>query len=295
LLNADLHSHSIFSDGSLKPAALAQRAAEGGVELWSLTDHDEVSGQTEARSAAEALGMAYVTGVEISISFADETVHILGFDFDTEHPPLVEGLRALREGRLARAQAMGESLAKVGIAGAYEGAIAYAANPELVSRTHFARFLVDRGHCATMNEVFKRYLKEGKPGFVPHRWAGLGQALGWIHGAGGVAVIAHPARYHFSPTVEFALFGEFQAHGGEGVEVTCGSHFPDEVTRYAAMAREFDLLASRGSDFHAPGESRVELGSLPDLPGLSTPVWSLWAERLQTKASGSQSGHAASL
>ena len=279
LLNADLHCHSICSDGSLSPTELAQRAHAGGVQLWSLTDHDEVAGQREARSAAEALGMAYVTGVEISVSFAGETVHILGFDFDPEEPALAAGLAALRAGRTTRAQEMGESLARAGIQGAYEGALALAPNPELVSRTHFARFLVEQGHCASVHEVFGRFLKEGKPGFVPHRWAGLGDALRWVHGAGGVAAIAHPARYRFTPTEEFALFGEFQAHGGRGVEVTCGSHFPNEVVKYADMALEFDLLASRGSDFHAPGESRTELGSLPDLPGKVTPLWSLWAHR----------------
>ena len=287
LLNADLHCHSICSDGSLAPAALAQRAHDGGVELWSLTDHDEIGGQAEAQAAAAALGMAYVTGVEISVTFAGETVHILGFGFDPHEPRLVQGLAQLRAGRTARAQGMGESLARVGIHGAYEGATAYAANPELVSRTHFARFLVERGHCSSVHEVFTRYLKEGKPGFVPHRWAGLGEALAWVHGAGGVTAIAHPARYRFTPTEEYALFSEFQAHGGQGVEVTCGSHFPDEVTRYADMALEFGLLASRGSDFHAPGESRVQLGSLPDLPGKVTPLWSLWADRLAAPAAAS--------
>ncbi|OYT86424.1 MAG: phosphatase [Burkholderiales bacterium PBB6] len=280
LLNADLHCHSTRSDGSLSPTELAHRAHAGGVRLWSLTDHDELGGQAEARAAAQALGMAYVTGVEMSVTFAGETVHILGFDFDEQHPALVAGLAALRAGRTQRAIDMGASLAQAGIPGAYEGAVAYAANPELVSRTHFARFLVDNGHCASIHEVFQRFLKEGKPGFVPHRWAGLGEAMGWIRAAGGVTVIAHPARYKFTPTEEMALFEDFTGHGGTGVEVTCGSHFPDEVTRYAKMAGEYGLLASRGSDFHAPGESRVELGGLPDLPGAANPVWTLWASRL---------------
>jgi 3',5'-nucleoside bisphosphate phosphatase len=280
LLNVDLHCHSIHSDGSLTPRQLARRAHERGVQVWALTDHDELAGQPEARAEAEALGMVYIPGVEISVSFAGETVHVLGLDVDPDHPALVEGLAGIRAGRDGRAREMGESLARAGIPGAYEGARAYAANPELVSRTHFARFLVERGHCASMHEVFQRFLKEGKPGFVPHRWAGLGQTLGWIRAAGGVAVLAHPARYHFTPTLEFALFSEFQQHGGAGVEVTCGSHFPDEVQRYADMAREFDLLASRGSDFHAPGESRVDLGELPDLPARTVPVWESWAPRL---------------
>lgn len=281
LLNADLHCHSTCSDGSLSPTELARRAHEAGVQLWSLTDHDELAGQHEALAAAEALGMAYVTGVEISVSFIGETVHVLGFDFDPDDPRLGKGLAELRAGRVTRAQEMGESLARAGIPGAYEGALALAPNPELVSRTHFARFLIAQGHCLSMQEVFSRYLKEGKPGFVPHRWAGLGEALGWVTGAGGVAVIAHPARSRFTPTEEFALFSEFHGHGGMGLEVTCGSHFPNEVEKYADMANEFGFLASRGSDFHAPDESRTPLGSLPGLPGRVTPVWSLWADRLR--------------
>jgi 3',5'-nucleoside bisphosphate phosphatase len=281
LLNADLHCHSTRSDGSLAPAELACRAHEAGVQLWSLTDHDELGGQHEARSAADALGMAYVTGVEISVSFIGETVHVLGFGFDPDEPRFNAGLAALRAGRTQRAQEMGESLARAGIPGAYEGAVARAPNPELVSRTHFARFLIEQGHCHNMQEVFSRFLKEGKPGFVPHRWASLKDALGWVTGAGGVAAIAHPARYRFTPTEEFALFSEFVGHGGRAVEVTCGSHFPDEVEKYADMAREFGLLGSRGSDFHAPDESRVPLGALPDLPGRVTPIWSLWADRLK--------------
>lgn len=280
MLNADLHSHSTASDGSLNPSQLAQRALDGGVQLWSLTDHDEVAGQRAARAAAEALGIAYVSGVEISVSFAGETVHILGFGFDPDDAALNEGLARLRAGRTTRAQQMGESLAKAGIPGAYEGAVALAPNPELVSRTHFARFLVDHGHCSSVHEVFSRFLKEGKPGFVPHRWAGLGEALRWVHGAGGVTAIAHPARYRFTPTVEFALFSEFQTHGGRGVEVTCGAHFADEIAKYADMALEFDLLASRGSDFHAPDESRIPLGQLPDLPGKVDPLWSVWTDTL---------------
>lgn len=291
LLNADLHCHSTASDGSLSPTELAQRARKGGVVLWALTDHDELAGQAEAAAAAKALGMAYVPGVEVSVTFAGETVHILGLDVDPEHPGLVQGLAALRAGREGRARAMGDSLAKAGIPGAYEGAIAYADNPELVSRTHFARFLVEQGHCANVQEVFQRFLKEGKPGFVEHKWAGLGEAVGWIRAAGGVAAIAHPARYRFSPTAEYALFSEFREHGGRAVEVTCASHFPDEVAKYAEMAREFGLLASRGSDFHAPGESRVELGTLPDLPGQVTPIWSLWADRLAERYEASLAQH----
>ncbi len=281
LLNADLHSHSNVSDGTLTPEALARRAADGGVELWSLTDHDELGGQARARDAALALGLQYLSGTEISVSFAGETVHIVGLGFDVDDAALQAGLASVRSGRRARAQAMADGLARVGIAGAFEGALRYVGNPDLISRTHFARFLVDTGVCSDTHEVFRRFLTDNKPGYVPHQWARLGDAVRWITGAGGVAVIAHPARYRFTPTVEYALITEFITHGGRGIEVMTGSHSAPEQLQYGDTALEFGLLASRGSDFHAPGESRIELGSLPDLPGRLTPVWEALAPRIQ--------------
>ncbi len=285
LLNADLHCHSNISDGTLTPEALAQRAFDNGVDLWSLTDHDELSGQQRARGAALALGMDYLTGTEISVTFAGQTVHIVGLGFDLDHEALNAGLAATRSGRRARAQQMADGLARVGIHGALEGALKYVGNPELISRTHFARFLVDSGVCPDTHSVFRRYLTEGHPGYVPHGWARLGDAVRWITQAGGVAVIAHPGRYRFSPTEEYALFTEFIAHGGRGVEVMTGSHSAAEHIRYADTATEFGLLASRGSDFHAPGESRTELGSLPDLPGRLRPVWEALESRIQSAPS----------
>ncbi len=281
LLNADLHSHSTVSDGTLAPRALAQRACDQGVELWSLTDHDEIGGQAEAAAAAAALGMDYLTGCEISVTFIDVTVHIVGLGFDPQDEGLRQGLQATRSGRAARAREMSDALARVGIDGAYEGALKYVGNPDLISRTHFARFLVDSGVCGDTHEVFRRFLTEGKPGYVPHRWAALGQAVRWITQAGGEAVIAHPARYRFTPTEEYALFSEFAAHGGRGVEVVTGAHSAAEQVRYADMALEFKLLASRGSDFHCPQESRTDLGTLPDLPGRVTPVWEALQDRVQ--------------
>jgi len=179
-----------------------------------------------------------------------------------------------------RAREMADGLAEVGIPSAYEGALRYVGNPNLISRTHFARHLVESGVCADTSEVFRRFLVEGKPGFVPHRWARLGDAVRWIGDAGGVAVVAHPARYKFSPTEEYALFTEFKGHGGRGVEVTTGSHTAAEAERYAGTAREFDLLASRGSDFHSPDESRIDLGGLPPLPAGLTPVWDVLEGRM---------------
>ncbi|MGQ0708452.1 MAG: 3',5'-nucleoside bisphosphate phosphatase [Rhodoferax sp.] len=279
-INADLHCHSTVSDGTLAPAAVAARAQANGVQLWALTDHDEVGGQDEAMAAAAQCGMDYLTGTEISITFAGKTVHIVGLGFDHRNAQLVEGLRHTRGGRGARAQEMSAELAKVGIRGAYEGALKYVGNPELISRTHFARFLVECGACRDTGEVFRRFLTEGRPGFVPHRWAGLRDAVHWIVDAGGMAVIAHPARYGFTPTEEYALFSEFKAHGGQGVEVVTGSHTVAEYQIYADMAREFELLASRGSDFHSPQESHTELGALPPLPAGLSPVWEALQERI---------------
>lgn len=281
LLNADLHCHSTVSDGTLEPEVVAKRAHDNGVELWSLTDHDELAGQARAAQAALSLGMDYLSGCEISVTFADTTVHIVGLGFDAEDETLRQGLKATRGGRAERAREMADGLAKVGIRGAYEGALKFVGNPDLISRTHFARFLVETGVCADTHEVFRRYLVEGRPGFVPHRWARLGDAVRWITQAGGMAVIAHPARYAFTPTEEYAFFSEFVAHGGRGVEVITGAHANAEQVKYADMALEFGLYASRGSDFHSPEESHTDLGTLPDLPGRLTPVWQALQERVQ--------------
>ncbi|MEC5213709.1 putative metal-dependent phosphoesterase TrpH [Polaromonas sp. CG_9.5] len=281
ILNADLHCHSVVSDGTLTPEVLAERAKTNGVELWALTDHDEISGQHRAMAAARARGMAYLTGTEISVTFAGETVHIVGLGFDPDDAALAQGLRDTRGGREQRAMEMSESLAKAGIHGAFEGALKFVGNPELISRTHFARFLVETGVCRETPEVFRKYLTEGKPGYVPHRWATLKDAVTWITQAKGVAIIAHPGRYNFSANEEYALFTEFKAHGGCGVEVVTGSHTKQEFVKYAETAKEFGLAASRGSDFHSPDESHTDLGKLPFLPGELTPVWELLADRIQ--------------
>ena len=281
-LNADLHCHSVVSDGTLTPEELAARAKANGVQLWALTDHDEIGGQHRALAAARAQGMACLTGVEISVTFADTTVHIVGLGFDADDARLAQGLHATRNGRGPRAREMAAQLEAIGIPGAYEGALRYVGNPELISRTHFARFLVETGVCRDTPEVFRRYLTEGKPGYVPHRWATLGDAVRWIREAGGMVVIVHPVRYKFTANEEYALFSEFKQHGGEGVEVVTGSHTPAEYPVYAAMAQEFGLAASRGSDFHSPDESHTDLGTLPPLPAGLTPVWELLQGRVHS-------------
>jgi predicted metal-dependent phosphoesterase TrpH len=283
-MNADLHCHSTVSDGTLEPEAVASRAKANGVELWALTDHDEIDGQQRARDAALAIGLSYLTGTEISVTFAGVTVHVVGLGFDANDERLAAGLKATRGGRESRAHEMSDELAKVGIDGAYEGALRFVGNPDLISRTHFARFLVECGACASTQEVFRRFLVEGKPGFVPHRWATLRDAVSWIADAGGIAVIAHPARYKFTPTEEYALFTEFKALGGRGVEVVTGAHSAADAARYADAAREFDLLASRGSDFHSPEESRIDLGGLPPLPAGLAPVWEALEARIHLAA-----------
>jgi len=281
ILNADLHCHSVVSDGTLTPEVLAARAHTNGVELWSLTDHDEIGGQHHAAKAALQLGMKYITGTEISVSFAGQTVHIVGLGFNPDDPDMIAGLHRTRGGRNERAQEMSDQLAKVGIHGAYEGALQFVGNPELISRTHFARFLVESGVCKDTHEVFRRFLTEGNPGFVPHRWASLKDAVQWIRDGGGLAVIAHPARYGFTANEEYALFTEFIGHGGQGVEVVTGSHSTQDAIKYADVAREYKLAASRGSDFHSPDESHTDLGTLPWLPGDLTPVWELLSHRIQ--------------
>ncbi len=292
LMNADLHCHSNVSDGTLTPEALATRAHAQGVELWSLTDHDELAGQQRAREAALALGIDYLAGTEISVTFINQTVHIIGLGINPQDAALLAGLAATRGGRRERALQMAAELARVGVPDTFEGALRYVGNPDLISRTHFARYMVEAGVCSDTHSVFRNYLTQGNPGYVPHQWARLGDAVRWIVGAGGVAVIAHPARYRFSANEEYALFTEFIAHGGRGVEVVTGSHSLNDQIRYAQTALEFGLLASRGSDFHSPGESRTELGKLPDLPGTLTPVWQALAHRVQRAAGAAASAPA---
>jgi len=276
-LNADLHSHSTVSDGTLAPRDVVLRARDRGVDLIALTDHDTVDGLAEARSAATQLNQRFVAGVEISVTWAGQTVHIVGLGIDPDDTELRAGLERVRSGRLQRAQEMGEKLAAIGIDGAFEGALALAGNTELLSRTHFARFLVLTGHCADTREVFRRYLTEGKPGYVAHRWAALTDAMQWIHVAGGAAVIAHPGRYKYDANQFHALFSEFKERGGAAIEVVTSNHGAHEARHFAQQARAFGFEASRGSDFHSPRDADVELGRVDRLHQSLTPVWHRFA------------------
>lgn len=265
-----------MSDGVLSPEDVARRAHANGVTLWALTDHDILDGVPAAREQAQALGMAFVAGVEISVTWGGHTVHIVGLNVDDTHAGLVEGLRSIRVGRSERAQEMGRRLDAMGVTNSYEGALSYVSNPALISRTHFARYLVDQGYCDKLQDVFHRYLGENSPAYVPMQWSSLEQAVGWILQAGGRAVIAHPGRYDYTPMQFDALFEEFRDLGGEGIEVVTGSHTPDQYREYAQVARRYGFLASCGSDFHSPREARLDLGRLPPLPADLTPVWHDW-------------------
>lgn len=273
LENPDLHAHSTCSDGLLRPAELVMRAERNGVDLLALTDHDETRGLPEARAAAAAAGLNFVPGVEISVSWLHETVHIVGLGIDDTDPILLAGLAQVRGGRDTRARRMSDALAAIGIDGVLEGALKYAANPALVSRAHFARYLVEIGIAPHTDAVFKHYLTRGKPGFVETQWAELADAVGWIRAAGGLAVVAHPGRYKFSDAQFDALFSAFRDAGGVGVEVVSGSQSPSKTGKFARYARHFGLLASRASDFHGDRGSRVDLGGCDPLPADLTPVW----------------------
>jgi len=271
----DLHTHTVYSDGALAPAELVARAAANGVQVLALTDHDVTDGVPEAQAAAQQAGITLVPGVEISVTWGAQTVHIVGLQIDIAHPGLQAGLARLREFREWRAEEIGRRLAKAGIPGATEAARALALRG-LVSRTHFAQFLVAAGHAADVRSVFKKYLVHGKPGYVPGQWAGLDEAIGWIRAAGGQAVLAHPARYKITATRLKKLLGEFRDAGGAAIEVVSGSHSRDDMFRFAQLARSFGLLASSGSDFHGPHNYYMDLGPMPPLPDGCTPVWQTW-------------------
>ena len=273
--NFDFHCHSVVSDGLLPPQDVARRAAANGVDLWALTDHDDLGGLDVARATAEEVGMKFVPGVEISIEWKGVPIHIVGLGFDANNPALVNGLDELRVGRIERAKRMGEALNAIGIPGIYEGALCFATNPSLISRAHFARYMVSIGIARDVPSVFQHYLTPGKPGYVDHRWATLADAVRWITTAGGVAVVAHPGRYKMSGAQTRQFLDDFKDLGGQAIEVTCGSHSPDNVMHFARLARHYAFHASRGSDFHGPLESYVDLGKLPQLPEDLKPVWRL--------------------
>ncbi|MEO8305467.1 MAG: 3',5'-nucleoside bisphosphate phosphatase [Betaproteobacteria bacterium] len=272
----DLHCHSTYSDGLLPPAAVVARAASRGVDILALTDHDEVRGLAEAQVAASEAGITLICGSELSVSWGEHTVHVIALAIDPDNPTLVQGLDAIRLGRTNRARRIADSLASAGIGGAYEGAMKYVTSERLVSRTHFARYLVEAGHARETKDVFKRFLTRGNPGYVTHQWASMGDAVSWIHAAGGQAVIAHPGRYNVSATGMRRLLSEFRDLGGDAIEVLSSSHTPAQYVEFATHARVFGFKASGGSDWHGPDESWMDFGRLPEMPAGVVPVWNDW-------------------
>lgn len=273
----DLHCHSTISDGLYSPEELVAYAHKQGVKVLALTDHDDVSGLVAARKAAEALGMTFIDGVEISVTWKKRTLHIVGLRVNPADIPLKTALDRVRQSRLDRAIAMGEALEEAGIEGAFEGAQALAGN-SIITRSHFARFLVDEGHVRNVKAVFKKYLVKGKPGFVDQQWMSLEEAVQLIKNSGGSAVIAHPGRYNLGMVNTHLLMHEFRQYGGEAIEVVTGSHTPPQYDQFAKIAHRFSLKSSIGSDFHGPGVSYMEMGCIRNLPETCVPVWQGWEE-----------------
>ena len=284
--NFDLHNHSIASDGLLTPRALIELAVASGCDAIALTDHDTTDGLLEAGEVARENRLRFIRGVEISVTWplaADggtahrdikpTTIHIVGLGIDPANAALTCGLESIRAGRLARARLMGEDFARIGIDGLFDDAYDLAENKTMIGRTHFARALAGRGLVKSVGKAFERYLTFGRPGYVAHRWVSLVDAVGWISAAGGVPVVAHPGRYKLSRAEIRLLLNDFKIAGGRAIEVVTGSHQPYQYREYAALAHEMGFLASRGSDYHGPGESHFQPGKLPLLPADLTPVW----------------------
>jgi len=275
----DLHSHSTESDGTLSPQDLVAHAASQGVSVLALTDHDSTAGIERARKAAAEHGVTLIPGVEISVSWQRQTVHIVGLNIDINNKELQDGLGKLREYRDIRACTISERLEKSGIEGALAGAKRYTTG-RLIGRVHFARYLVEIGRAKSVREVFKKFLVRNKPGYVAGQWATLEQAVSWIIRSGGIAVIAHPARYKMTATRLNRLIQDFKQMGGQGLEVLSGSHSVNEIQHMTAVALRHELLASAGSDYHGPDNPWIEMGRLRDMPVQLMPVWrsSLWPQ-----------------
>ncbi|VAW79212.1 FIG00031715: Predicted metal-dependent phosphoesterases (PHP family) [hydrothermal vent metagenome] len=268
----DLHSHSTASDGTLNPTALLERARAADLDVLALTDHDTLAGIAEADIAAQEAGLFLIPGVEISVSWRNMTIHVLGLNVNPGYQPLLDGLVTLQEHRIWRAEEIARKLEKNGIAGALAGAKKHCKG-KILSRTHFAHFLVEAGRATSIRDVFKHFLVRGKPGFVGGEWASMEDALRWIIEAGGLPVIAHPARYGLTRTKLERLVDEFREAGGVGLEVVSGSQSRDETLHMAAVTRTKKMFASCGSDYHGPEKPWVDLGRLRELPDGCTPIW----------------------
>ena len=271
----DLHCHSNVSDGVLSPTELVRRAHEQGVTALALTDHDTTAGVVEAKEAAAQTGIKLIPGIELSASWQDKTFHIVGLGINPDYPPLFEATRHLQVIRLERAEQIAAKLEKKRIPGALE-AVIKAAGDSMITRTHFADFLVSHFHVSSQQDAFDRYLAKGKPAYVATAWAEMDLAVKWITQSGGVAVLAHPLRYRLTASWMKRLLTAFKQAGGQGIEVVTGRCNADEIKLAAKYANDFELAGSVGSDFHSPANPWVELGRLAPLPTNVKPVWELF-------------------
>lgn len=269
----DLHSHSTASDGDLAPADLVAAAAAAGVTALALTDHDSIDGLDEAHRAAGRHGIRLVTGVEISVTWDHRTLHVLGLGIDPAATPLIDGLAQLQQRRRIRAEAIAAKVQRLGVDGALARVESMAAGGQ-ITRSHFARLLVDAGVCKDAKRAFRRFLAQGRPAYVPGAWAHLGSAIEWIHDAGGQAVLAHPFKYPMSRSARQRMLGAFRSAGGDAVEVSCGTSEPGDIESGFEEAVAHGLAGSLGSDFHGAHQPWIRLGRIaplpPDLPSVCT-------------------------
>lgn len=269
----DLHCHSTASDGRLTPEELVAAAAKEGVRLLALTDHDTMDGLPAAQASAQTCGITLVPGVEISARLNQRTLHIVGLNVNPQTPTLCAGLAELQQQRRQRAQTIAAKLERLGVGDALQRATLLARGGQ-ITRTHFARLLVDAGVCKSLQQTFKRYLGAGKAAYAAAQWVPMAQAIEWIEAAGGIAVLAHPMQYRLSATAHRRMLEGFREAGGRALEVCSGNSQPADVQRCADDARHYGLLGSVGSDFHGPEQYWLRLGGAPPLPDDITPVWS---------------------
>ena len=271
----DFHCHSVNSDGTFPVTQVLDMAKKNGGKYLALTDHDTVAGVAEARAYAAQIGINLIGGVEISVTWTGNTlIHILGLNIDETNPELISNLDKMRGSRVERGHRIAANLAKVGIPDAFAGAMEYCADEKALSRTHFNKFLVDKGY-AKPGKAFDKFLAPGKPGYVAQKWASLEDTVNWITSSGGIAVIAHPCRYKFTRTKLLRLIEEFKHWGGRGIEVISSSHSVDDVFSTAQIAKTTGLLSSIGSDFHSIDGSfrRILVGVNPPLPESCQPIY----------------------
>lgn len=272
----DFHSHSLVSDGNLSPIELVERAFKNKVEYYAITDHDDFSGFNSAKVVADKLGVKLISGVEISTTWCGKTIHILGYGFNVEDKKFAENLEKMRYSRIERAYRINDVLTSLGFPDTLVGAQKVAKREHPISRTHFARYMIQMGYCRNFAESMNKYLADGKPAAVPHTWAEIPTAISWIHNAGGVAFLAHPLRYKLPEGLDLEdLIAEFIKSGGDGLEVVYASHSPRQIDYLSDLALKNNLAISGGSDFHTDEATMggVDIGSISQLPKKNTSIF----------------------